>query len=803
MRKLMIAGAVLAVLVLAVVFLAANLEKIVNKNKGTILARADSTLGREVSVGEIGVTFKGGLGVTLDKVVIGEDPAFGKEPFVSASELQVNVKILPLLRKEFQVKRVVLRDPLIRIVKNKNGVLNTQSIVDRLSSSGSAQSGEGPAAAVPLVVSLASIDNGEMDYVDEMQDVSIKVRKIGTSVTDFDIAKPLSIDMQAALFSDDRNVELRGTVGPLPTGATAGEKTPAIPIDLDAMIDPVDLAQVLSAMPRVSQGFPKDLSVTGPVTAHVTAKGTAPELEISGTLDGARVVIKGPQGFNKTSGVPLSVDFNGRLSPEKFTIESARAKFASAELTATGDYFLSEPPVVALDIESQSIDLAGWETIVPAAAPYKLSGRAAVSARVDGELKPGAPPPVVGKAKITDASATLPQLLNPVKAVRADIAFSQERAEITNASLEIGGSRVSGRAVVEKFQPVTMSYEATSPFFALADVVPPQPTVKKPEHLDGLVVKGRITVDPATKLPSGPGTAASASGSVANVDYTDLSASYEIDGTTTRFSGLKASALDGVISGSGAVTAADSGSSFDIKLDAEKVNITELLVALPGSVQKSLRGIASLKLSIAGSGKEWPDIQKSLKGSGDAELVDGEIADVNLAGAIFDEVGRYLGGADLISNQLKAKYPAIFQQKSTSFNDLKSDFVVENGRLLARNLQLKQADYGILAKGSIGFDRSLDIAATFVVAKKLADDLSKSYPAAAYLKNSRGEIELPLVLAGTLPNVEVKPDPKYFKSLAEKGLVDKGLDVLKKSPLKDLFPGEKKPTAPADTTQKR
>jgi hypothetical protein len=464
---------------------------------------------------------------------------------------------------------------------------------------------------------------------------------------------------------------------------------------------------------------------------------------------------------------------------------------------------MTQPPSIALDIESKNIDLSGWETIVPAAAPYKLSGKADLAAQVRGEIKPDVPPAVTGTAKVKDASAAIPQLLKPVTGMRADIAFTRERAEITNASLALGGSRVEGRATIEKFEPMTMSYDATSASLALADVTPPQPSVKKPERLDGLAAKGRVVVDPVSKLPSGSGTATSSSGSIANVDYRNLGASYTIEGKTTRFSGLKADALDGVITGSGMFTAAETGNSFDIKLAADKIDITELFTALPGTVQNSLRGRATMNLSLAGSGKEWPDIQKTLKGDGLAEFVGGEIVGINFAGAIFDEVGKYIGSAGLVSDALKAKYPAVFQQKNTSFDNLKSDFVVENGRLLARNLQLKHPDYGILAKGSIGFDRTLDVAATFVVSKKLVDDIAQSYPAAGYLRNSRGEIELPLVLGGAIPNVSVQPDPKYFQNLMGKSALEKGIDTLKKSSLKDLFPTEKKSPAPADTTRTR
>jgi hypothetical protein len=49
----------------------------------------------------------------------------------------------------------------------------------------------------------------------------------------------------------------------------------------------------------------------------------------------------------------------------------------------------------------------------------------------------------------------------------------------------------------------------------------------------------------------------------------------------------------------------------------------------------------------------------------------------------------------------------------------------------------------------------------------------------------------------------VRPDAAYFKSLVEKGVMQKGLDVLKNDYLKNILPTEKKPAAPPDTAKSR
>jgi hypothetical protein len=226
------------------------------------------------------------------------------------------------------------------------------------------------------------------------------------------------------------------------------------------------------------------------------------------------------------------------------------------------------------------------------------------------------------------------------------------------------------------------------------------------------------------------------------------------------------------------------------------------MTALPGSVRQSLRGKANLDINISGSGKEWTDTQKTLSGDGLAEVFEGELVNINIANSILDEISAYTGTSNLIPNSLKTKYPKVFNEQNTVIENLKSDFVVENGRLLARNLVLKHEDYRIRGKGSIGFDKSVDMTATFTVSKRLTDDLVRNYKAISYLKNDRGEVEVPVLLGGSVSGISVKPDSDYIKDLVGKALLGDGLDNLKNKYLKDLFPSNKKSAKP-DTTRLR
>jgi uncharacterized protein involved in outer membrane biogenesis len=90
MRKWIIAGAVVLLILVIVAGVAlVSLNSLIDRNKQNILAQVKETVGREVAVGDIRVSLWGGVGARLDQFSVADDPAFAKEPFVRAQDLQV------------------------------------------------------------------------------------------------------------------------------------------------------------------------------------------------------------------------------------------------------------------------------------------------------------------------------------------------------------------------------------------------------------------------------------------------------------------------------------------------------------------------------------------------------------------------------------------------------------------------------------------------------------------------------------------------------------------------------------------
>ena len=118
-----IALAVLLVIVIAIPFLID-----VNRFRPQIEAQLSGALGRQVTVGNLGLSLLSGS-VKADNIAIGDDPAFGKAPFITANSLKVGVELLPLiLSKQLKVTEITLAQPEITLLKSASGKWNFSSI---------------------------------------------------------------------------------------------------------------------------------------------------------------------------------------------------------------------------------------------------------------------------------------------------------------------------------------------------------------------------------------------------------------------------------------------------------------------------------------------------------------------------------------------------------------------------------------------------------------------------------------------------------------------------------------------------
>ena len=147
--------ALVVMLVLAVIGLNFAIKAFLTPErvKSMVIPPAEKTLQRKVSLGEIRVSlFKG---VTLTNLTVKE--ADGKEDFLRVKEFVLKYKLLPLLKKEIVISKILLVDPYLRIYRDAKGHFNYENLGPLKKEKGKTAPKEGKKESSPWPLTIHSI----------------------------------------------------------------------------------------------------------------------------------------------------------------------------------------------------------------------------------------------------------------------------------------------------------------------------------------------------------------------------------------------------------------------------------------------------------------------------------------------------------------------------------------------------------------------------------------------------------------------------------------------------------------------
>ncbi len=321
MRKLLLGGLILLLLIGGLLaFAVSNLNSLVEANKDRLLAQAEQTLGRPLQIGDIELSLWGGIGARLQNVALADDPAFSSDTFVRATDLQITLKFMPLLRQELEVGRIVVRDPVIRLIRNAEGVFNFASLGRGQTQVASPQDSGGTQAAppqasetapasgaegLPLLVALANIANGDIHYTDHHTQTELRLSQLDLEVEDLSLDRPLSLELSAAFLAEQQNLHVSGSFGPLGPQVQVEQ----LAVDASLSLDPLDTAALAQALPQVAETLPAGLGLSGPLRLSSRVSGTAAAPMVSDVRLTASVFESDQANLRVTGEVgPLSAD---------------------------------------------------------------------------------------------------------------------------------------------------------------------------------------------------------------------------------------------------------------------------------------------------------------------------------------------------------------------------------------------------------------------------------------------------------------------------------------------------------------
>lgn len=303
--------------------------------------------GRPFSIGDdLSLSFFPWAGVSLSNLQLGNTAGFAEKDFIAVKSFEIRVKLLPLISRDIQIKRFILNEPHIVLVKNKNGRVNWSQPDMAEGKAKTEKPKETPTSAAAetglpikdLTVGDFSIKNGSLEWIDHTAGVQKKITALDMSLQDVSFERPIELSLSGRL--DDQPMSIQGTIGPI--GKDFKQATIPLKLDLKAL---TELALKLNGTlknPGAAPGF--DLAVD--------IETFSPRKLLAALNQDFPVVTSDPETFNRLA---LKASLNGNA--EKVSISDGILKLDESKLTFTARASEFSKPNLAFDIDLDRINL--------------------------------------------------------------------------------------------------------------------------------------------------------------------------------------------------------------------------------------------------------------------------------------------------------------------------------------------------------------------------------------------------------------------------------------------------------------
>jgi autotransporter translocation and assembly factor TamB len=117
--------------------------------KSRIISSLSNALGRSVDLSSVHVRMLPRPGFDLENLVVYDDPAYGSEPMLRASEVTADLRLSSLLRGRLEVAKLDLTEPSLNLVHHGGGGWNLESLLERAARTPLAPTGKARSEARP------------------------------------------------------------------------------------------------------------------------------------------------------------------------------------------------------------------------------------------------------------------------------------------------------------------------------------------------------------------------------------------------------------------------------------------------------------------------------------------------------------------------------------------------------------------------------------------------------------------------------------------------------------------------------
>ncbi len=478
MPKIRIAlGIIVLVVVVGALIFAATFD--VNRYRGTIQSELEKKLGRQVNLGDMHLrVFPPRFGV--QDLAIADDPHFSPDaPFVKAKELDVAVKLLPLLHKQIEISSLDLQQPTVNLIKSETGAWNFASIghppeignpqaqttseqakssqpqVAERAAEGSSPNSTQPTSSPEQQFSLGelTIKDGQISLLDQIQSKTPSLYDhIDVRLKNFSLNGPFTIDAATHMAgADTEELRLQGQGGPVAEQDLA--KTPFHGTLDIRQVQITDLTKFLNS--------PALNGTDGVITGQIKITNDSGKL----TAEGETNIQKGKvRGMELGYQISAQYDLTDDLSSDLIAVRKFILKMGSTPLEVSGTINAkAASPQIDLNLRANNVSVAEAAKFAAASGMALSQGTTAtgtvnVNVQASGAADKPAFTGTVTASNLQMSGKEIPQPVQ-IEAIKLNLTPGEIRSNPFN--VVSGGTTVNSQLTIRDYMSPSPLVDAT------------------------------------------------------------------------------------------------------------------------------------------------------------------------------------------------------------------------------------------------------------------------------------------------------------------------------------------------------
>ena len=255
----------------------------------------------------------------------------------------------------------------------------------------------------------------------------------------------------------------------------------------------------------------------------------------------------------------------------------------------------------------------------------------------------------------------------------------------------------------------------------------------------------------------------------------------EFQGQNLKVNNFDVAGLGGQINGDAKLSLGDKG--FNVKAKAKDLSIPSIMTLIKNKdnealVQKLKGTIPNLDLNLSG---EITNPVGTSSGEISVQLKETYLEGINFVKSVFKEINALPILGDIIKLKLPPSINDAIQSEITPIHDLKTHISLNRGVANIKDLDMLSDLFTLTGDGSFNLlNKGIDFSSTFFLKTDVTNELVNRVKELKYGVNSRGLLEVPIEVTGTVPMVIVVPNVKKLASQAGGEVIkEKAKDALK------------------------